>query len=573
MTKFKGLIQHSFALRMRGTRQPFGSQSNRVSVAERFESGTAGGNGFHVKALHEELGDGGHLSSSSHSPLVECEATAVRSRPLRLLAHDADGRSTDNVDWPWALRWAKAESETEQRSAAARPQMIFSRFDEERGRVSENDFLVEQLRSGSKEQEGKIARALLEGLAFRRSQLFGLSVASRFVNVMLPCAVLEYVGEYACDEVEDKASGGNLILQPFLSLMRDSRNSREFREMYSLTLFAIPVEGDEWCPRKMSKCEIESIVAAGWGLADSPPRRATPRYTVSGLLRDYAAELGGPEVDKLFEVAETDGAVSLRQVAEIVAFAIALRMVEGSKGRAQAATRRRIGDDVVTSLGTARVSAAVLVDPNLEARDIETPIRKRNPPGSLGVLMKTIACETRPPDPWTPHTRRRYTLDRPFVDGHDYAVGVLPRNRCFLVTNVPRKRRTDSEPLLSQIAAVTYMTIGTATAIGTMRAIDRDLERMEGEDPRKIAEIEGEIAADLHELYDLDITRETYRHLYRRLCKQLGIVRDYENLQRKMEALYRATSTNETVKSQRLLMGLTVVLAILTILLILKPGG
>ena len=117
------------------------------------------------------------------------------------------------------------------------------------------------------------------------------------------------------------------------------------------------------------------------------------------------------------------------------------------------------------------------------------------------------------------------------------------------------------------------MTIGAATAIGTMRAIDRDLERMEGEDPRKIAEIEGEIAADLHELYDLDITRETYRHLYRRLCKQLGIARDYKTLQKKMEALYRATSTNETVKSQRLLMGLTVVLAVLTVLLILKPGG
>ena len=177
--------------------------------------------------------------------------------------------------------------------------MIFSRFDEERGRVSENDFLVERLRSGSKEQEGKISRALLEGLAFRRSQLFGLSVASRFVNVMFPCAVLEYVGEYACGEVDDKASGGNLILQPFLSLMRDSRNSREFREMYSLTLFAIPVEGDQWCPRKMSKREIESIVSVGWGLADSPPRRATPQYTLSGRLRDYAAELGGPEVDGL----------------------------------------------------------------------------------------------------------------------------------------------------------------------------------------------------------------------------------------------------------------------------------
>jgi hypothetical protein len=574
VTKFNGLIQHSFALRMGEARRSFGGRSNRASVAERLEPGTGGGNDFRVKALYEELGDGSYSPPSPLSPLVECETTTLRPRPLRLLADDVDGGSSDQAEWPRALRWARGKTAAEDCGAAARPRMSFAEFDEDHGRTSENDFLVERSESSDCAEQGRrIARALLEALAFRRSQLFGLAVANRFINVMLPCAVLEYVGEDECGEIQGKAAGGDLILQPFLSLMRDSRSRRELRDMYSLTLFAIPIEGGEWCPRKMSKREIESIVVAGWGIADSPPRRAISRYAVSGPLSDYAIDLGGSEVNELFESAARDGTVSLRQAAEITAFSIALRMAGGAKGRALGPTRRRIGDDVVTSLGTARVSAAVLVDPDLTEGEIKTPIRERDPPGSLRVLMRTIACETRPPDPWTPHARRRYTLDRPFVDGHDYAVGVLPRNRCLLVANVPRKRRTDSEPLLSQVAAVTYMTIGAATAIGTMRAIDRDLERMEGEDPRKIAEIEGEIAADLHELYDLDITRETYRHLYRRLCKQLGIVRDYKTLQKKMEALYRATSTNETVKSQRLLMGLTVVLAVLTVLLIIKPGG
>ena len=37
--------------------------------------------------------------------------------------------------------------------------------------------------------------------------------------------------------------------------------------------------------------------------------------------------------------------------------------------------------------------------------------------------------------------------------------------------------------------SVAYMTIGAATAIGMMRAIDHDLEEMVGEDPARIADI------------------------------------------------------------------------------------
>ena len=572
MTRFKGLIQHSFALRMGEARRFFDSRSSRASVAARLEPGTGGGNAFRVKALYDEVGDGCYSPPSCPSPLVDCGSTTVRPRPLKLLAHDVDGGSGGDADWPRALGWARGTAAGDDCGMAARPQMAFARLDEEQGRPSENDLLVERTESGDCADQGrKIARALLEGLAFRRSQLFGLAVASRFINVMLPCAVLEYADGDECGEARGNPVGGDLVLQPFVSLVRDSRNSGELRDTYALTLFAIPIGGDEWCPRKMSDREIASIVVAGWGLADSPPPRATPRYAASGPLTDYLAELGGRDVKELCQAAGGDGTLSLRQAAEIAAFSIALRMAGGAKGRALAQARRRIGDDVVTSLGTARVSAAVLVDPDLTTSEIETPIRTREPPGSIGALMATIACETRPPNPWTPHARRRYTLDRPFVDGDDYAVGVLPRNRCLLVTNVRRCRRTGSEPLLSQVAAVAGMTVGAATAIGTMRAIDRDLERMEGEDPRKIAEIEGEIAADLHEIYDLDLTRETYRHLYRRLCNRLGIKRDYEILQKKMKALYRATSTSETVKVQRLLMWLTVAIAVLTVLMVFKP--
>jgi hypothetical protein len=245
-----------------------------------------------------------------------------------------------------------------------------------------------------------------------------------------------------------------------------------------------------------------------------------------------------------------------------------MRMTQGSEGEASKANKHRVGDDVVTSLGTARVSAAVLVDPELTRDTIKVPIVDRNPPGSLDDLMSTLASETRAPR-WTTTTRRRYQLDRPFVDEADYAIGLVPSNRCLLVANVDGAERSGPEPLLSRVAAVTYMTLGAATAIGTMRSIDRDLERLEREDPRRIAEIDAEIATDLHEIYDLDIARETYRQLYRRLRDRLGITRDYKTLQDKMQTLYRATSTFHDDREQKQLAWLTAAIVALSLLILI----
>jgi hypothetical protein len=120
-----------------------------------------------------------------------------------------------------------------------------------------------------------------------------------------------------------------------------------------------------------------------------------------------------------------------------------------------------------------------------------------------------------------------------------------------------------------QASSAAYMTIGAATAIGTMRAIDRDLERTRDSAPGEIARVDREIAGNLHEIYDLDITREAYRQLYRRLRQRLGITRDYETLQDKMQTLYRATSTQHEVKTQARLVWLTAWIVALSLLILI----
>ena len=119
-----------------------------------------------------------------------------------------------------------------------------------------------------------------------------------------------------------------------------------------------------------------------------------------------------------------------------------------------------------------------------------------------------------------------------------------------------------------QAGSIGYMTLGAATAIGTLREIDRQLEHLEGANPSKVAEIDREIAADLNEIYDLDITRESYRRMYRRLRNCLGITRDYETLQDEMNALHRATSTVHGDRSQRLLALLTAAIVFFTVLVV-----
>lgn len=571
MAKFEGLIQHSFALRLADAHQPFDGRSTLATVAERFGGfGDEGGRQFRVAALHDTPADEAP-SPAAHSLLVTTspELTTVRPKPVSVL---------DGAELPPALSWAGPEEkpfgpEEWRRWRSPRPRMVFAEFEEKYGETSTNDFLVNTLepdaeieRSEQTARSLHIARSLLEAVAFRRSQLFGLAIANRFVNVMLPCATLKPKNGITDDQE------GQLILLALVSLMRDGRDRREFRRTYSLTLYLLPVESDgDWSAREMDSLEIDSLVNAGWGLADAIPQDGVPTYEFDGPLRDYVACLvrsGAGELLTRVE-AEAEKGLSLRMVAELTAYAVALRMAEGSGGGALEMTKRNIGDDVVTTLGTARVSAALVVDPALEPGDVEKRISKIDPPGSLKALMTTLSPRVRVPAKWTPAQRRKFRLDRPFVDSDNHAVGIIPANRCLLVAYVRKGLRGDPVPLLSLVAGVTFMTVGTATAIGTLRSIDRDLERLEGEGPRKIAEIDDEIATDLHEIYDLDISKETYRALYRRLRDRFGITRDYETLQDKMQTLYEATTTLHSDREQKQLNWLTAAIVVLSVLILI----
>jgi len=184
--------------------------------------------------------------------------------------------------------------------------------------------------------------------------------------------------------------------------------------------------------------------------------------------------------------------------------------------------------------------------------------------------METLAEPIRSPDCDDDKKGQRYRLDRPFVDDDLYVVGVLPANRCMVVASRGCAQYGIRESALMQAGSVAYMTIGAATAIGTLREFDRRLERLEGaEDPREIARIDAEIAADLAEIYDLDITRESYRAIYSRFRKRLGITRDYKTLQSKMQTLYRATSTFHEHQEERRLAWLTAAIVALSVLILI----
>lgn len=310
----------------------------------------------------------------------------------------------------------------------------------------------------------------------------------------------------------------------------------------------------------MTHKEIDRTVNAGWGLATVPTGEKPARFQASGPLLDYLPRLAAPFDPMILlrppgvtRAGSCGRSLTLRQGTEVLAFGLGLRLAQGSGGHATEQTMRRIGDDVVTSLGSARVSS-VLVVSELTRKEVRGK-KKGHPLEQHRDLMSKISRETRPPVDADGY--RKYKLDRAFVDDDTYVVGVVPTKRCLVVSCAAKAQHGWYQSGLMQAGSLTHMTIGAATAIGTLRAIDRDLERLEAKDPSKIAEIDGEIATDLREIYDLDITSEEYRSLYRLLRKRLGITRDYKALQDKMATLYRSTSTMHEVKSLRRLNVLT----------------
>jgi hypothetical protein len=564
------MIQHSFALQLSERRGAFHGWENSSRVAERFDCGL-----FRARPVSEESPT---TELANHSPLAREGLTTLESmqalyiRPKLLV---------DPLPLPDVLKWANPEccSGCPNCERYDEPSLILAdKYDDER-HCSINDFLVSDQACPAKRE--RVSQTLLELLAHKRSRLFGFALANRFVNVLLPHAILRPsdLGE------SDTSPTQAWFMQPFVSFVRGSPDRGPLRKTYSLTVFLIPVtNGDELEHRMMSVAEVDQILNAGWGFAAQPAKESV-RFQVSGELFEYLPAVARrTTLDLGRSLRNSSDGFALREIIETVGFGVGLTLAQGSKGRADLATERLIGNDVVMSLGSARVSSVVVVDGSpekaLEGNEVKSPVRGKSPfPKPLLSLLAELSDPIRAPEPDDP-VGRRYRLDRPFVDDDIYATAVLPTKRCLVVMSRPDAQCGIRESALMQAGSIAYMTIGAATAIGTLREIDWRLERVDRGSPAKIAEIDAEIAADFGEIYDLDITRESYREIYRRLRNRLGIARDYKTLQDKMQALYRSTSTRHEVKTQRRIVWLTAAIVLLSVLILVgtvvlagKPGG
>ncbi len=559
--EFNGLIQHSFALRMPDEHWRFLNPADRDAEVRDYFTPQCG-----EKVARFEVRPLSDLSASHEAvgsiPLARQRFINTKSRQVGYFRRDKCGGYTEK-NLPRPFEWAGLEKV----KAGDEEKFAFLESQED-DRSFHNDYWVMGPDGNMPEST---SRFLLELLAHKRTLLFGLALANRFVNVMLPHATLIPPLSIGCRGQHPETPCGPWILQPLVSLLRSGRGHSDFGRMYSLTFFLIPV--DKLCGgREATAAEIACMVNAGWSLGLSPRRSELPQFDVCGGLNKYVSRLSG------LGAALECQSLTLREAIESIAFGVALR---GAWNPTDCKVRRRIGDGVIMSLGSARVSTVVVVDPHLSQCKVREPIADNGPPGQLESLMGALAKGTRTPSPpWSRAEQRKYRLDRPFVDGDSYVFGALPANRCLVVASAADAQEGRRESALIQAASAAYLTIGAATAIGTMRAIDRDLEETGPSEPGMIANVEHEVATDLHEIYDLDITREAYRQLYRRLRDRLGITRDYKTLQAKMGALYRTTSTRHEVKSQARLVWLTAAIVFLSVLILVgtivlagKPGG
>jgi hypothetical protein len=559
VTKFNGLIQHSFALRLAKEHRPFVGPDTASRIRERFSFPASGGSAFVVRSVCEPTKGspdrrGETTRIADHSPLVRSGKTMVQPLPI---SFSLAGGDESGPDLPSAFAWAKTESgELDQRQEG--PTFVLGAVDPETEQSERNDYLIE--RSGCATEPQAPSSFLLEILAHKRSRLFGLALASRIVSVMLPHAVL--IPE------EGAKSKKSWLVQPLVSFVRDGQERTEFRNTYSLTLLLIPITAKRFGERTMTDQEIDLTVNAGWSLASVPTCTKPPRFRASGPLLEYLPRLAAPydPAALLWQRGDSgsEKSLTLRQGTEVLAFGLGLRLAQGSRDRATERTVREIAEDVVTSLGSARVSSVLVVGGITEdgiRKEKDTSLSRHH------ALMATISRETRPPTSVAGY--RKYSLDRAFVDDATYVAGVVPAKRCLVVSCAPEAQHGWYQSGLMQAGSLTHMTVGAATAIGTLRAIDRDLEGLEGADPSKIAEIDSEIATDLREVYDLDITSEEYRSLYRRLRKHLGVTRDYKTLQDKMQTLYRATSTFHDDREQKQLAWLTGAIVVLSLLILI----
>ncbi len=558
MKQVKGLVQHSFALQLTDPHRPFRGRTPDERVRERFSIDTDVGH-YSVKQLAEVEDLGARGEHEVHSSIARSGLTTVGSLQMNHLEH------TSRL--PPAFDWSKGPC-TRRYPGNELPQLIFAdKYDDER-RATINDFWVKAPTADPRAVE--VSRSLLELMAHMRSRLFGFALANRFVNVMLPHALLR--------PTQLDRAGRAWLMQPLVSLIRGGRDRGRLRSTYCLTLFFVPVEEANVSlgSRGMSKGEIRQIVDAGWGYATARPSGYT-EFDLSGPLLGYLSRLARFDLREMRRWTPSQGVpedtpktLTLRKAAERVAFGVGLALAQGKSGDIGKRAARLLGNEVIMALGgSARVSSVVVVDPTLKEADIEAPPKSSWPfPGKLLPLMRELGKPARIAE-CSDKEVRRHRIDRPFTDDPLYVVGVLPSKRCTIVVSAGEAQCGIRESALMQAGSVAYMTLGAAMAIGTMRAIDRRVESLEVADPTEVAEIDREIAADLNEIYDLDITREAYRAVYRRLRTRLGIKRDYETLRDEMQTLYRATSTFHEHKAEQLLTWLTAAIVILSLFILI----
>lgn len=563
--EFHGLIQHSFALRLPKDRQPFVGVGVSQQVEKLFGLKAHGGAAFAVRAIGKTLAD--DSTHADHSPLVKSGSTTVE--PLEVSFSGAAGHTDTEPTPPPAFAWSRTGERTIADTQNG-PTFVFAELNTDTGKVERNDYLVERRQCG--DETHPISVSLLEILAHKRSRLLALALANRIVSVMLPHAILTPARGLEPHGV----SYGSWFAQPLLSFIRNGQSRAGFRDSYSLTLLLVPITATECHERMMTAEEIDLMVNAGWGLGAVPTRTPPPQFKVRGPLTEYLPRLAARSdpARLLWPKSSAEQAaerlLTLRQGTEVLAYCLARKLTEAPGRNPDASEARRIGDDVLTALGSARVSSVLAVDDQLTVEDVcaETPARLTRHHD----LMAKIARETRRPR--FPAGFRHWGIDRALVDDATYVVGVVPTKRCVVVSCAAEAQHGWYQSGLMQAGSITHMTIGAASAIGTLCAIDRDLEAMDNAEPNKVTEIDAEIATDLRELYDLDITSEAYRRLYRRLRRRLGITRDYQALEEKMMALYRATSTDHEIKAQKRLNQMTAMIVLLTaglILLTLVP--
>lgn len=567
MPDFHGLIQHSFALQLAERHRPFRGRENLERVRERFALSSHPGDPYSVNPARK-LGhpNPGVEDPFAHTPLGQHRLTTVGSRSMLVLRPDTKSEGA----LPDALSWAGRPGSGSEKYSD--PRLIFAdRYDDER-RATDGDFRV--IVPHRYAEEAKISAALFEVIAHKRSRLFSFALANRFVNVMLPHATLH--GGRGASE------GDAWFMQPFVSFIRGGRDRGRLRNTYSLTFLLVPVSeraAGKLAARSMSPSEIASVLNAGWGYAASRPMQSTSHFFVAGPLLGYLSRLAGFDVRQMarpsrhptvrgLPACEMRDRLTFRQTVEKVAFGVGLSLAQGSSGRADERTMRRIGNDALMALGSARVSSVVVTDKTLGACAVRKPAASETFPGGLQALMEELADPIRIADPGDP-SGREYRLDQPFVDSDLYAAGVLPTKRCVVVVSRAKAQHGARESALMQAGSVAYLTLGAASAIGTLRVIDSQVEALEGAKPTEVALIDRDVAADLNEIYDLDITAEAYREFYRRLRDRLGITRDYEILRDEMNTLHRAASTVHDDSAQRLLAWLTAGIVGLSLLILI----